>query len=101
MANFFRLKISSLALAGFFSFAAADNNQMVKDIINLRAEIDQLNSQIEDLRNRIKMENKNFQTRKAELMASLDRENLRVRELQQEIEKRNNNLLKKAQKTVR
>lgn len=100
MANFFKLKLSGLALAGLFSFAVADSSQMVKDIVNLRAEIDQLNSQIDDLRNRIKMENRNFQTRKAELMASLDRENLRLRELQQEIEKKKQQLAQKGSKNT-
>ncbi|MCX7738601.1 MAG: DUF3450 domain-containing protein [Hydrogenothermaceae bacterium] len=97
-----RPNILALAMLTFFdlSFAQSSEENLVKEIVSLRSEIEQLNSQIDEIKARIRAESRNAQMRKSELALSYDRESLRVREFKSELDKKKRQLAEKSSKNT-
>jgi hypothetical protein len=71
-----------------FVYPADSTEQLAKELIRLRSEVETKNSEVENRKQEIKARMKTLSLQKTELEASIQREQLRVKQLEQTINKK-------------
>ena len=69
-------------------FSADSSGQLAKELIRLRSEVEQKNSDVENKKQEIKARAKTLAIQKAELEASISKEQMRVKQLEQTLSKK-------------